>query len=148
MKKEIIPNLQLWSKGSKNEFETAVVNQPSVFEPLKFYCISYFSSHLNSYCPKLLVSHSKFSGTRKFTLRYQWFETNFYFDLSRITYICIMISTSRNVQLYSWRRPYDCSFDCEPKMVQKIPYTCTGLRHLYRWGYHGYPGWGASVTEL
>ena len=28
-----------FSKGPKNEFETAVVNEPSVFEPLKFYCI-------------------------------------------------------------------------------------------------------------
>ena len=27
------------SKGLKNEFETAMVNVPSVFEPLKFYCI-------------------------------------------------------------------------------------------------------------
>ena len=27
------------SKGPKNEFETAVVNEPSVFEPLKIYCI-------------------------------------------------------------------------------------------------------------
>ena len=26
-------------KGLKNEFKTAVVNEPSVFEPLKFYCI-------------------------------------------------------------------------------------------------------------
>ena len=26
-------------KGLKNEFETAVVNEPSVFEPLKVYCI-------------------------------------------------------------------------------------------------------------
>ena len=26
-------------KGPKNEFETAMVNEPSVFEPLKFYCI-------------------------------------------------------------------------------------------------------------
>ena len=26
--------------GPKNEFETAVVNEPPVFEPLKFYCIS------------------------------------------------------------------------------------------------------------
>ena len=25
--------------GLKNEFETVVVNEPSVFEPLKFYCI-------------------------------------------------------------------------------------------------------------
>ena len=28
------------SNGLKSEFETAVVNKPSVFEPLKFYCIS------------------------------------------------------------------------------------------------------------
>ena len=27
------------SMGLKNEFETAVVNEPSVFEPLNFYCI-------------------------------------------------------------------------------------------------------------
>ena len=26
-------------KGLKNEFEISVVNEPSVFEPLKFYCI-------------------------------------------------------------------------------------------------------------
>ena len=26
-------------KGLKNEFETAVVNEPSLFEPLKVYCI-------------------------------------------------------------------------------------------------------------
>ena len=28
-----------FSKGLRNEFETAVVNEPSVFEPLKFNCI-------------------------------------------------------------------------------------------------------------
>ena len=27
------------SKGLKKEFETAVVNESSVFEPLKFYCM-------------------------------------------------------------------------------------------------------------
>ena len=27
------------SKGLNNEFETAVASKPSVFEPLKFYCI-------------------------------------------------------------------------------------------------------------
>ena len=27
------------SKGPKNKFKTAMVNKPSVFEPLKFYCI-------------------------------------------------------------------------------------------------------------
>ena len=37
----ILPNLQLLNfyKGLKNEFEIAVANEPSVFEPLKFYCI-------------------------------------------------------------------------------------------------------------
>ena len=29
----------IFSNGLKNEFETAMVNEPSVFEPLKFYCI-------------------------------------------------------------------------------------------------------------
>ena len=28
-----------FSKGLKNKFETAMVNEPLVFEPLKFYCI-------------------------------------------------------------------------------------------------------------
>ena len=34
-------NLQLrnFAKGLKNVFETAKVNEPSVFETLKFYCI-------------------------------------------------------------------------------------------------------------
>ena len=37
--------LQLWdfSQGLKNEFEIAVVNEPLVFEPLKFYCICFLS---------------------------------------------------------------------------------------------------------
>ena len=44
IKKENHPKLSqicnhgICSKGLKNEFETAVVNEPSVFEPLKFYC--------------------------------------------------------------------------------------------------------------
>ena len=29
----------IFSKGHKNVFERAMVNEPSVFEPLKFYCI-------------------------------------------------------------------------------------------------------------
>ena len=31
-----------FSKGLKNEFETAVVNESSVFEPLKFCCILFY----------------------------------------------------------------------------------------------------------
>ena len=43
-KKKIILNypksaaMGFFCKGPKNEFETAVVNEPSVFEALKFYC--------------------------------------------------------------------------------------------------------------
>ena len=33
--------IRLFSKGLKNEFDTAVVNEPSVFEPLKFYRVIY-----------------------------------------------------------------------------------------------------------
>ena len=38
---QIILNLQLWdfSKELKNDFETAVVNELSVFEPLTDYCM-------------------------------------------------------------------------------------------------------------
>ena len=44
MKKKKHPKLSqicsygIFSKGPKNEFERAVVNEPSVFELLKFYC--------------------------------------------------------------------------------------------------------------
>ena len=31
---------QICNYGPKNEFEPAMVNEPSVFEPLKFYCIT------------------------------------------------------------------------------------------------------------
>ena len=46
MKKKIILNypksaaMGFFFQGLKNEFETAMVNELSVFEPLKFYCIS------------------------------------------------------------------------------------------------------------
>ena len=46
----------LFSKGLKNEFETAVVNEPSVFEPLKFCCIFFLSrlSYFTFLFPSLL----------------------------------------------------------------------------------------------
>ena len=49
MKKKIIPNYPksavIFSYGLKNKFETAMVNKPSVFEPLKFYCIFKQAGH-------------------------------------------------------------------------------------------------------
>ena len=49
LKKKITPNYPKYNNvcsygifpmGLKNEFEKTVINEPSVFEPLKFYCIS------------------------------------------------------------------------------------------------------------
>ena len=37
-----------FSKRLKNDFETAVVNETSVFEPLKFYCITYLVSNIET----------------------------------------------------------------------------------------------------
>ena len=37
---------------------------------------------------KLLISQSKFSGTRKFTLRYQQFGMNLDFDISTVNRTC------------------------------------------------------------
>ena len=37
-----IYNYGICFKGRKNEFETAVVNEPSVFEQLKFCCIFFY----------------------------------------------------------------------------------------------------------
>ena len=33
------PSYGIFFQGLRSEFETAVVNEPSVFEPFKFYCI-------------------------------------------------------------------------------------------------------------
>ena len=45
IKRKVDPNylqsaaMGFFSSRLKHEFETAIVNEPSVFEPLKFYCI-------------------------------------------------------------------------------------------------------------
>ena len=48
-------SLSLWvfSKGLKNEFETDVVDEPSVFEPLKFYCTLFYLIYIFRY----IVNH-------------------------------------------------------------------------------------------
>ena len=45
---------EIFSKGLKNEFERAVVNEPSVFEPLKFYCIKHQNTHSMQICNNML----------------------------------------------------------------------------------------------
>ena len=41
-----ICSYHIFSKGLKNEFETAVVNEPSMFKPLKFYCICFLEKQV------------------------------------------------------------------------------------------------------
>ena len=38
----ISADIVFFPKGTQKEFETAMVNEPSVFEPLKFHCIHNF----------------------------------------------------------------------------------------------------------
>ena len=47
--------------------------------------------HWNPCCLKLLVFKSKFSGTRKFTLRYQYFRMNFDFEILRVDCISSLL---------------------------------------------------------
>ena len=49
--------------------------------------ISIFYLHFNFYNTKLLISQSKFSGIRKFTLRYQYSGMNFHFEISKVDFV-------------------------------------------------------------
>ena len=48
-----------FSKELKNEFETVVVNEPSVFESLKFYCICKVIQNLQLYTSIFLIMRRK-----------------------------------------------------------------------------------------
>ena len=66
---EIILNLQLWdcSKGLKNEFETAVVNVPSVFKPLKDYRIAFLFPFVFQKISKIkIILQDRFKSLRLF----------------------------------------------------------------------------------
>ena len=56
----------LFSYGLKNEFETAVVNEPSVFEPLKFYCIFHWG--LSSDISTLIVLYNTYNNAIRICL--------------------------------------------------------------------------------
>ena len=48
-----------FSKGHKNEFETVVVNEPSVFELLKMYCNNMCSGASSKCLASLILSNCK-----------------------------------------------------------------------------------------
>ena len=47
--------IRFFSKGFKTEFETAVVNKPSMFEPLKVCCISEIYLLMNRFQPLMTL---------------------------------------------------------------------------------------------
>ena len=49
------------------------------------------SLDLNSYCLGPLLSHNKFIGTRKFTMRYERFKMNCDFEIFRVDCITLVI---------------------------------------------------------
>ena len=81
--------ITLNSNGLKNEFETAIVNEPSVFEPLKFYCIYSFS-------PKSSAKAIGFLGVATRTPLQDCFTISLLYDLyqylsSKFYSVCIQI---------------------------------------------------------
>ena len=60
------PAMGFFSMGLKNEFETAVVNESSVFEPLKFYCIRDIRLGI---CKKLSIGTDSFKQTVQTQIR-------------------------------------------------------------------------------
>ena len=59
---------------------------PKVFEPLKFYCISYFYLHFNSFYLKLLISHTKFSSSAQLFQDISSLGKHFDFDILGVDY--------------------------------------------------------------
>ena len=70
-KKENIPKLPqicnygICSKGLKNKFETAVVNEPLVFEPSKFYCILIHHLYFIYFCRIMSMGYSSMDKPQK-----------------------------------------------------------------------------------
>ena len=85
--------------GLKNEFELAMLNEPSVFEPLRFYCIwsrdLYFCSHVimyylffgvSSYIYGFVLRCFQYYNTRNCNLLIIHIST---FPNTCIVYICV-----------------------------------------------------------
>ena len=69
----------LFTKGLKNDFDTAMVNEPSVFEPSKFYCITYskLMTNANKDILNLPTYHSIFDLAEYFSVSdYVWKHNN------------------------------------------------------------------------
>ena len=72
-----ICNQGIFSLRLKNEFETAVVNEPPVFDPLKFYCS----------CNSVSFIFQDYSFQCYF--RQRWFDNRLRFDIRNITEVTL-----------------------------------------------------------
>ena len=123
-------------KGLKNEFETAVVNEPSVFEPPRFYCTSFVTklhdmsirsnqikncNTLNIYGIKFsrfnendILTYFNFGGQDVLWLQIVkkicWKFVIFFFNISIKLYIVLSIRIAlkgcHNVHFHRWLRIY------------------------------------------
>ena len=69
----------LFSKGLKNDSDIAMVNEPSVFEPSEFYCITYskLMTDANKDILNLPTYHSNFDFAEYFRVSdYVWKDNN------------------------------------------------------------------------
>ena len=80
-----ILSLPLWdfSKGLKNELETAVVDEPSVFEPLKFYCIFHFFYRTKSTRSWSLCTANEYGPLKSTSSGSRSYESSIYATLSK-----------------------------------------------------------------
>ena len=69
--------------------QSTILHQRIYFGHISYFFSFFFIFHFNSLYLKLLISQRKFSGTRKFPLRYQWFGMNFDFEISRTDHILL-----------------------------------------------------------
>ena len=69
-------SMDFFYKGLKNEFETAVVNEPSVFEPLKVYCITLYLIRIQERKYRSRFEMSQFSRRNLYMLPFFAHSTN------------------------------------------------------------------------
>ena len=88
------------SKGLKREFETAVVNEPSVFEPLKFYCTEFTISTVNIYNEDILCIRC---------MRVSYFQLSFFFVFFFLLLLFFNICEGRDETIAVINRWFFCS---------------------------------------
>ena len=75
------------TKHSQLSVSRALISQHTSYQRIQFEHVPYFSLHFSFSFMNLPISQSKFSGTRKFALRHQWYGMNFDFGICRVNFL-------------------------------------------------------------